>query len=194
LCAIRRSAILGRTAHSIMPSSAEPDPISRFLADDHVRLDTLLRRATADPAAIDRDAYHEFRAGLLRHIAMEEKVLLPEAQRLRGGEPLPVAARLRLDHGAIAALLVPTPTPVIIAALRVILAAHNPVEEGPDGLYATCDRLAGPGAAALVERLRATPPVPVSPYSDGPRVMDAIRRALARAGYDLADHERPLRR
>jgi hypothetical protein len=37
---------------------------------------------------------------------MEEKVLLPFAQKKRGGEPLPIAAKLRLDHGALAALLV----------------------------------------------------------------------------------------
>jgi hypothetical protein len=41
---------------------------------------------------------------------MEEKVLLPAAQKARGGEPLQIAAKLRLDHGALAALLVPTPT------------------------------------------------------------------------------------
>jgi hypothetical protein len=56
---------------------------------------------------------------------MEEKILLPAAQRARGGEPLPVAARLRLDHGALAALLVPTPNPTILSALRGILARHN---------------------------------------------------------------------
>ena len=51
------------------------------------------------------------------------------------------AAKLRLDHGAFAALLVPTPTPAIIAALRAILGAHNVVEEGPGGVYECCDGL-----------------------------------------------------
>jgi hypothetical protein len=62
---------------------------------------------------------------------MEEKILLPAAQRARGGEPLPAAARLRLDHGAPAALLVPTPTPAILATMRGILARHNALEEEP---------------------------------------------------------------
>jgi hypothetical protein len=53
-------------------------PVASFLAGDHVRLDALLRRATA-PRAIDEAAYAEFRAGLLRHIGMEEKILLPAA-------------------------------------------------------------------------------------------------------------------
>jgi hypothetical protein len=91
--------------------------IYRFLAGDHARLDGLLERAITEAGAIDRAAYAEFRAGLLKHIGMEEKILLPAAQRVRGGEPLTLAAKVRLDHGALAALLVPTPTPVIIAAL-----------------------------------------------------------------------------
>ena len=37
-----------------------------------------------------------FRAGLLRHIAMEEKALLSAVQESRGGLPLPVAKRLWL--------------------------------------------------------------------------------------------------
>src|SRR5690606_18715222 len=113
------------------------DAITRFLTADHARLDALLDAAT-NQEPHDLDAYAEFRRGLLRHIGIEEKVLLPAAQRASGGTPLPVAARLRLDHGAIAALLVPTPNPVIVATLRHILAQHNPIEEGTGGLYPTC--------------------------------------------------------
>jgi len=85
--------------------------IRRYLADDHTRLGALLEKAWAKPGLIDREAYAEFRAGLLRHIGLEEKILLPAIQKLRGGQPHPVANRLRLDHGALAALLVPTPSP-----------------------------------------------------------------------------------
>jgi hypothetical protein len=88
--------------------------ISQFLSRDHRRLEDLLNQADADAEHIDAACYAQFRAGLLKHIAMEEKILLPAAQRLRGGIPLPVAEKLRLDHGALAALLVPTPTPAII--------------------------------------------------------------------------------
>jgi len=161
-----------------------PGQIYRLLADDHARLDSLLRRAMTEAGAIDRTAYAEFRAGLLRHIGIEEKILLPTAQRLRGGEPLAMAAKLRLDHGALAALLVPTPTPAIIAALRHVLAAHNVVEEGPEGVYECCERLAGAEAEALLAQLQAAPAVPVAPHSDGPHVMETVRRALVRAGYD----------
>jgi Hemerythrin HHE cation binding domain len=162
-----------------------PGPLYHVLAHDHARLDGLLQRAAADAGAINYDAYAAFRAGLLTHISMEEKILLPAAQRWQGGDPLPLAAKLRLDHGALAALLVPTPTPAIIAALWVILTAHNALEEGPGGLYETCEQLAGAEAGELLAQLQAAPEVPVAPYSDGPHVMQVVCRALTRAGYDL---------
>src|ERR1044071_109398 len=108
--------------------------LTAYLSGDHRRLEDALSRAAAHDGAIDPEAYLEFRAGLLRHIAMEEKILLPAAQAARGGQALPLAAKLRLDHGALAALLVLTPTDLIIAAIRSILAAHNPLEEGPNGV------------------------------------------------------------
>jgi hypothetical protein len=161
-----------------------PGPIARLLIDDHRRLEALLARAFATPGRGDADAYAAFRAGLLRHIGLEEKVLLPAAQRARGGEPLPEAARLRLDHGALAALLVPSPDAAIHHALRTILDPHDALEERADGVYAACDRLLAAGADALVARLRDAPAVPVSAPVDDPRVREATRRALARAGYD----------
>jgi hypothetical protein len=161
------------------------ESIHRLLAADHRRLDALLDRATVDPERIDRAAYVEFRAGLLKHIGMEEKILLPATQRLRGGEPLPVAAALRLQHGAIAALLVPPPTSDIVATLRVVLSIHNPLEEDPGGVYETCEKVATNEATALLADLRAMPDVPVAPHVAGPRVLDAARRALARAGLDV---------
>ena len=147
--------------------AVEVGPIESFMTEDHVELDRLLRAAQGPDGAIDDDAYKRFRGGLLRHIAMEEKVLLPFA-RTRRGAPLDVAAQLRDDHSEIAKLLVRSPTPAIIAALQAILGQHNEIEEGPRGLYATCDALAGEEAALLVERLRAQPEVPQAKYYDGP--------------------------
>jgi hypothetical protein len=161
------------------------DPISRLLTADHARLEALLDAATARPEAIDPLPYAEFRRGLLRHIAIEEKLLLPATQAARGGAPLAVAARLHLDHGAIAALLVPSPAPAIVATLRHVLAMHNPLEEGDRGLYAECDRLLAAQAGAIVAEIEAYPEVPVSPHNDGPRVLPAVERALARAGHQL---------
>ena len=159
-------------------------PISDYLTRDHRRLEALLDAAERS-APVDPARYAEFRRGLLRHIAIEEKVLLPAAQEARDGAPLEIAARLRLDHGAIAALLVPTPTPSIVAMLRRILAGHNAIEEGPDGLYAVCDRLLGPRSASLAAAMERHPDVKASPHNDGPGVLAAVERALDRGGYRL---------
>jgi hypothetical protein len=117
---------------------------------------------------------------------MEEKILLPAAQRARGGEPLPSAAQLRPDHGALAALLVPPPSGAIGNAIRAILERHNALEEGPEGVCEACERLAGAEADALVAALGAAPEVPVHPHVDSPLVIEGTRRAVARAGYDPA--------
>ncbi len=159
----------------------------KFLSDDHRRLDDLLARSTAVSGEVDRAAFTEFRAGLLRHISMEEKTLLPTIRKIRGGAPLPAENRLRMDHGALAALLVPPPTKGIISAIRAILTSHNAFEEGPGGVYEVCEKLAGPELDELLVRLEKTPDVPVSPYIDNPNALEATRRALARAGYRLDD-------
>jgi hypothetical protein len=160
------------------------DTISRYLENDHCRLDGLLRRAALSSDAAGREALAEFRRRLLKHIAMEEKILLPAIQELRGGEPLPIAAQLRLEHGAIAALLVPTPRPAVIAALKAILTRHNQREEGEGGVYADCDRIANGERESILSRLRSAPEVPAAKHVDSPAVEASARRALTRAGFD----------
>jgi hypothetical protein len=159
--------------------------IHRYLAGDHVRLDALLQRATADPEHLDPSAYAQFRSGLLKHIGMEEKVLLPAARKLRDGEALPSAPKLRLDHGALTALLVPSPTASIVAAIRAILETHNSIEEDPGGVYDQCETLVGADAERILDELKNYREVKVLPHVDNPFVMEAARRAVARAGYDL---------
>ena len=162
-----------------------PGDIHRYLAGDHQRLDGLLERAMRDPKNIDAAAYAEFRSGLLKHIAMEEKVLLPAARKLRGGEALPIAAKLRLDHGALTALLVPSPSASVVAAMRAILKAHNPLEEDPGGMYDQCEALAGAEAEPILNELKNYREVKVLPHVDNAFVMEAARRTLLRAGFEL---------
>ncbi len=161
------------------------ESLYRYLASDHDRLDGLLDRATAVPGRIDQESYDAFRAGLLRHIAMEERTAFPAIVRLQGGMPVPVMNRLRLDHGALSALLVPPPDSAIVATIRFILSVHNPLEEEDAGVYRLLERLAGAEAAAILEKLKTTPEVPLNPYNGRPEVLDATRRAVARAGYEL---------
>ncbi len=159
-----------------------PGPIHALLSEDHVRLESLLDRATAGPGELDPAPFEEFRAGILRHIAQEEKILLPAARRANGGTPLSMARRLRVDHGAIAMLLVPTPDREIVREIRSILVAHNPIEEGPDGLYELCDRLLVGQVEAVLEHLRSYPPVKLAPHYDGPAVCRRAEDALRISG------------
>ncbi len=157
-------------------------PVCRFFSDDHRRLDTLPESSVVGSGLVDLGSFAEFRAGILRHIGMEEKVLFVAARRARGGQPLPIAARLRVDHGALAALLVPTPTPAIVADIRSVLVPHNRREEQPGGVYDACDEALGAAAAEeLVAELRTFPEVPLKAYNDGPEVMKHIRENLERA-------------
>jgi len=155
--------------------------ISRFLSEDHDRLEALLARATARPDAVDPEPYEAFRSGLLRHIGIEEKILVPAFRA--AGPPDPefeaLARRLRIDHGAIAALLVPSPSHALVAEIRSILGPHNEVEEGEAGLYARCDARLRADAEPLVARMRAYPPVRTTPHNDGPRVHRTAAEALA---------------
>ena len=61
-------------------------PVTQYLAADHARLDALLARAVRAPGAFDLDAFGEFRAGLLRHIALEEKILFRAVREAGAGE------------------------------------------------------------------------------------------------------------
>jgi hypothetical protein len=164
-----------------MRPTTGPGPLYRFFADDHRRLDGLLERSTAVPGCVDPVLFEEFRGGLLRHIGMEEKLLLPAARRARGGDPLPIARRLRLDHGAIAAMLVPTPTPAGVERILSVLTPHNALEEGKGGLYETCDQLLAAEAGALLETLRAFPRPPLAPHQDSLLVERHIAENLALA-------------
>lgn len=140
--------------------------LTDFLENDHREIDALLERSRRGDD-IDLEAYEQFRGRLLRHIGWEEKILLPAAAEARG-EPLPRAARLRKDHGRLAALLTRRPTPDSVAEIVSILTSHNEIEEGAEGVYAECEALLADRSDELVARMRATPPVPLAPFYEGP--------------------------
>src|SRR5256885_15045036 len=140
---------------------------------------------TEDHEALERlrgaGRFWEFRGGLLRHIGLEEKILLPDARR-RNGKPLREAARLREDHGMLATLLLPPASAGILEAIERILIPHNALEEGPGGIYAFCDTLAAGGAAGSAARLRAAPGDRPKPHEGGPPVVAVVGRTLGRPG------------
>ncbi|MGA2622924.1 MAG: hypothetical protein ABSF91_03645 [Bacteroidota bacterium] len=106
-----------------------------FFANDHRRLEPLLSKAVANVNSRDTNAYAEFRTGLLRHINMKEKVLLPAARTFQEGQSHALPVKIRLDHGVLTALLVPQLSPTIVSALRAILADHSKPEDMPGQQY-----------------------------------------------------------
>jgi len=140
----------------IAAGAATKGPLHRFFAGDHRRLDALLERAVAGEGPLDLAAFAAFRAGILRHIGMEERALFPAARAARGGEPLAIAARL-----------------------VSVLGPHNRREEDPGGAYDAADEALGAEAAErLALSLERVPEPPLKPYNDRPEVFRHIEENL----------------
>ncbi|HEY0667233.1 MAG TPA: hemerythrin domain-containing protein [Sphingobacteriaceae bacterium] len=160
-------------------------PLYQFFTTDHRRIEDLLDKATEDIHNIQMDYYHQFRTGLLKHIKMEEKIFFPAALRANGGVPLPLASKLRLDHGAITALMVVPPDASVIKVLRYVLEEHDLLEEQPGGMYDVCEELTESETQELLQQLENATEVPVQSHNKAEYALEAAKRALTRAGYDF---------
>ena len=145
-----------------MRQTAEKTSVASVLSLDHDRLDDLFG-ATQQAMAAGRftDAtslFAQFRAGLERHIRIEEDLVFPAFERLARiqAEAGPTAV-MRIEHRAIERLLEAVGEKLAqgrgasgeAAELQRVLAAHNMKEESV--LYPMTDSLAGPdGARELV--------------------------------------------
>jgi hypothetical protein len=174
----------------------EPNLPSEYLERDHRRLEDLLAAATHDLSAVDMAVYDEFRAGLLRHIGIEEKIVLPLLRSVAGCG-FDMEAQLRLEHGAIAALLVPPPTSELLFALIGLLQRHNHLEEDPDTLYQLLDECARAAGVDILRKVMEFPEVPISRHINNPHAVEPAKRAVARSGHDfqaLVEEGRIVRR
>jgi hypothetical protein len=153
--------------------------LHKFLSDDHDRLDRLLSRIVSADGTIDAEAYVDFRSGLLRHIAIEERVLFPEGRR-RAGET-EMMRQLHRDHAALAALLVPPPTSVEIGQIIDILTTHNRLEEDAGGLYEWIETLSGDELTDVMRRVHAIPETRLAPHFDTPITRSSIQQLLREA-------------
>jgi hemerythrin superfamily protein len=159
-------------------------PIYHFFTQDHHRIEDLLDKATADPNEIKMEYYEQFRSGILTHIKMEEKILFPAAQRANNNIPLPIAAKLRLEHGAITSLMVPPPTTTLIKVVRYVLDRHDMAEEEPGGMYDVCEAFTQNQTGEILEKLSKVSEVPLQPHNPASYALEAAKRSLTRAGYD----------
>jgi len=160
-------------------------PLCDFFTNDHRRIELLLEKATEDADTIHMDYYNRFRTGLLKHIKMEEKILFLAAQKANGGTPLPLAAKLRLDHGALTSLMVVPPEPGVIKVLRHVLEKHDILEEEPGGMYDMCEKLTAGETQDVLDQLSKVTEVPVQLYNKADYALRASKRALERAGFDF---------
>jgi hypothetical protein len=160
-------------------------PLYHFFTNDHHRIDQLLDKATKNPGEVETDYYHQFRTGLLKHIKMEEKILFPAAQKANENVPLPLAAKLRLDRGALTSLMVVPPSSEVIKVLRYVLDKHDLLEEEPGGMYDVCERLTEGETNTLLQQLEKVAEVPVHPFNEAGYALDVAKRTLLRAGFDF---------
>ncbi|HRP89164.1 MAG TPA: hemerythrin domain-containing protein [Edaphocola sp.] len=159
-------------------------PIHDFFTKDHRRLEAIMEAATQDINNINMELYNQFRVGLLTHIKMEEKILFPAAALANNKQPVPLAAKLRLDHGAITALMTVPPSEDVVNVANYILDLHDLAEEEPGGMYDICEALTEHQTSEILKQLEATTLVPVHPPNGTQAVWGAMVRALERAGYD----------
>ncbi|MEW5797643.1 MAG: hemerythrin domain-containing protein [Bacteroidota bacterium] len=158
--------------------------ITEYLTNDHDRLDRLLQQSLTPSGEINNEAYQQFRQGLLRHIGIEEKILIPALKRNLDAEMQRTLDRIRLDHSAIVALLVPPPSLAIVQALTAILTGHNELEEKNGGFYERADAYDETAIEQIADKVKNAPEVKSLPNNPDPNVLEATRRALERAGYD----------
>ena len=160
-------------------------PLYQFFTNDHRRIDELFNKATENPTDVRMDYYHQFRTGLLKHIKMEEKILFPAAQKANNNIALPLAGKLRLDHGALTSLMVVPPSPEVIKVLCHVLDKHDLLEEEPGGMYDVCEKLTEGETNEILQQLQNVEEVPVHPYNTAGYALDVAKRTLLRAGFDF---------
>ncbi len=161
--------------------------LSDYFLADHKRLAGLLDRA-AD-GGVNEKVFGEFRAGLFVHIAMEERCVLPAIVEAKGGRPLLTARRVRAEHRAIRALLVLPPSRGTVGMLRRVLLQHETLEDGPGGLYESCEAFLGPRADEVLDRCREFRPDPALAPAPSVNAFDDAIRALSAAGFDATEAE-----
>jgi len=159
------------------------DTPSAYLSHDHRYIDRLFERALQHDT-VDMLLYTKFRIRLLRHIAIEEQLVLPVIRKhLPGG--FPMETQLRLEHGALAALLVPPPDTDVTDVLACLLRKHNALEEAHGTLYELLDNCARLEDDDVTAAIRNHPEPPLSRFINNPMALEPAKRALDRAGYSF---------
>jgi hypothetical protein len=171
------AVLVGRARVSSDPKAALRD----WLVRDHDEIDVLLRKARA-PEAFDLEAFGRFRERLLRHIAVEERLLFTAIQRTNEGRLPETVSELQIEHAALTSLLVPTPDYVLAEEIAGLLERHTNLEEFPAGVYDQClAMLDDETADDIFCDACASRPIPTAKYYDGPSTVRTADAALEKA-------------
>jgi len=164
--------------------------LTDVLQHEHGELLAQLDRCLSPTGELNLRAYEEFRRRQLRHVAIEEKVLLPALARRK---KLSAAFQnaLHKDHEAIVVLCVTAPNPDFVRDLKELIAWHQKVEEEPNGFYDLFDRHVGDDPQ-VSEALAHLPPISPPPFASGEEVAQVLRQVLRELG--LAAEESPAHR
>ena len=76
-------------------------------------------------------------------------MLFPAVNRIAGSLP-DGALQLRIEHGALTSLLVPTPDPALVAEIASLLEGHDASEESV--VYAACEQVLGEAMSRRLTR------------------------------------------
>jgi hypothetical protein len=159
---------------------------SNILASQHRSIEHLFLSSTTDPEAVDASMYDEFRSKLLRHIAIEENIVLPLLRKhLRGGFPMEL--QLRMEHDALAALCVLPPSPEVLYSMHSLLIRHDRLEEAHGTLYDLFDDCVRREPENIAEHIATFRQSATPRYINNPLALEYARRAIARAGYDQSE-------
>lgn len=159
----------------------EKGPIYNYLHKDHIILGDFLEKIIDKSGNIERSYYEKFREGILKHIGIEEKILIKSLEK-KGKVPAEIL-KLKLDHSAISALLVPEPTKGIINTIKEILRDHNLLEEMDGGFYDECDKWLKEEVEAIIEKIKNYPPFKLMPNIPEKEVLKTTKRIVEGAGY-----------
>jgi hypothetical protein len=155
--------------------------ISAVLTAMHDGLRRDLDACLLSGGGVDLERFDRYRHQLLRHISLEEQVLMP-ALIAALGRPPDFRNGLRKDHAGIAALCVPAPEREWLENLRDLLDEHYRIEEEPGGFLDLCDQVLEPRTEAVLAAVERHPTPKLAPFKRGRPVRDQLRSVLLATG------------
>jgi hypothetical protein len=148
------------------------------LRAERTELPLLLEGCLSAPGHVDEPRFEVFRRRLLRLIAIEQRIVLPEL--VRAGAKLVFQKGMERDHVDLVTLCVVGPTPEWLANLHELLTDHFSVEERAGHLMEqiSAHSAAWPDFDRAVEQL----PEFVVPFEAGPAVRAQLQLVLRDVG------------